>query len=98
GEDVPLHFSRFQPHYLMRNIPATSYQTLQQSYKIAKDAGLQYVYIGNIYGTEEANTYCPNCQKLLIGRTGYKVIQNKIESNRCPYCQKTIAGIWGNSV
>jgi len=94
GADTPLHFSRFQPHYLMKNIPATQYEMLKKAHSIARDAGLEYVYIGNVYGVKEENTYCPNCNNILIERTGYKIIELKIENNRCPNCSKIIAGEW----
>ncbi len=62
----------------------------------ALDVGLRYVYIGNILGTEAENTYCPNDGVLLIKRTGFTVVSNRIKDGRCPECGEKIAGIWSN--
>ncbi len=97
GAETPLHFSRFQPHYLMENIPTTQYEILKKAHSIARDVGLKYVYIGNVYGTEEENTYCPNCKNPLIERAGYKIIEYKIKDNKCPNCSETIAGRWNKN-
>lgn len=93
GADTPIHFSRFFPRYKMRNLPATSAETLDRAYDIAKEAGLEYVYIGNILSKKGQNTYCPKCNKLLIERSGYKILKNVIKNGKCP-CGKEIYGVW----
>ena len=94
GKEVPLHFSRFFPQYLMRNLPPTSIETLKKARDIAKDVGMQYVYIGNVIGEDWENTSCPNCGKLLIERHGYLVKKNVIKNGKCPYCGYAIYGVW----
>jgi pyruvate formate lyase activating enzyme len=94
GSDTPLHFSRFFPQYKMNNLPPTPLQTLEKAKQIAKSEGLQYVYIGNVDSKTGGNTYCPNCQKLLIERQGYFVNQNLIKSGKCPACKTEIEGVW----
>lgn len=94
GKDTPLHFSRFFPRYLLRNLPITPYSTLARAREIALEVGLNYVYIGNVFGSEAENTYCPYDKKLLIRRIGYKILENNIKDGKCKYCGKIIAGRW----
>jgi pyruvate formate lyase activating enzyme len=78
----------------MRNVPPTPLKTLEKLAKVAKKAGLHYVYIGNVYGHAGENTYCPNCGKLLIERQGYAILENNIRNGKCPQCGDRIAGVW----
>jgi pyruvate formate lyase activating enzyme len=94
GPDVPLHFSRFYPHYKLRNLPPTPVSTLENAVNIGRDAGLHYVYLGNVPGHVDENTQCPFCHKMLIRRTGYEIISNYIEESVCPFCREKIAGVW----
>jgi pyruvate formate lyase activating enzyme len=94
GDDVPLHFSRFSPNYKLTNLPPTPVATLEQAVAIAREEGLRYVYIGNVFGHEDDNTRCPNCGKLLIKRVGYDVVENNIVQSKCRYCAAPIPGVW----
>jgi len=94
GADTPLHFSGFYPRYQMRNLPATSLKTLETARKIAMSEGLNYVYIGNVASKDGQNTYCPGCKKLLIERSGYTILKNRLRQGRCPDCSKEIYGVW----
>jgi pyruvate formate lyase activating enzyme len=94
GDEVPLHFSRFMPAFKLQNLPPTPVEKLDEAYKIAKGAGLKFVYIGNVPGNPRENTYCPRCGKLLIGRIGYEVYENNIAQGKCKFCRETIPGIW----
>lgn len=94
GEDVPLHFSRFYPHYLLKNLPLTPFATLKRAKEVAEEAGLKYVYVGNVWGRNTENTYCPFDKKLLIRRVGYTILENNLKDGRCPYCHKKISGRW----
>ncbi|MCP8309959.1 MAG: AmmeMemoRadiSam system radical SAM enzyme [Candidatus Methylarchaceae archaeon HK01M] len=86
GADIPLHFSRFFPHYKMADIHATPFATLLKVKEIAEEEGLQFVYIGNV-ASESENTYCPNCKNLLIRRMGFDVLKVDLsEDKRCPNC------------
>jgi pyruvate formate lyase activating enzyme len=94
GPDVPLHFSRFYPQYKLANLPPTPADTLVRVRDAAKDAGLNYVYIGNVPELDAENTTCPNCGKLLIERQGYDVQQNNLLKGECKFCHKKIPGRW----
>ncbi len=94
GDKVPLHFSRFYPMYKLTNLAPTPVETLEKAYKIAKEVGLKYVYIGNIPGHPYESTYCPKCGKVLIKRRGYQVLENNIVEGRCKFCGEEIPGIW----
>ena len=94
GDDVPLHFSRFVPLFKLANLPPTPVEKLQEAYRIAKDVGLKYVYIGNVPGNPQENTYCPNCNKLLVSRTGYMINEVNIKDDHCKFCGYKISGIW----
>jgi len=89
-----LHFSRFHPDYKLLNIPPTPYETLKEAREIAMDEGLHYVYIGNVPGAEEVNTYCPSCEKLLIERKGFFVTEMHVKEGVCEYCGFSIEGVW----
>jgi pyruvate formate lyase activating enzyme len=94
GGDTPLHFSRFFPRYKMRHLPPTSLKTLDMAREIAIAEGLNYVYIGNILSEAGQNTYCPGCKSLLIERSGYTILQNRLNKGHCPDCGKEIYGVW----
>lgn len=93
-ENAPLHFSRFFPMYKLENIPATSVETLLMAYDIARDAGMKYVYIGNVGEVNGENTYCHNCNTLLIVRRGYTIVENKLKDGTCYHCHTPIPGVW----
>jgi len=93
GPDTPWHLSRFFPHYQMPNLPPTPLSTLHQAQEIGQEAGLRYVYMGNV--REESNAYCHECNELLIQRQGYWVSVNKIQDGKCGNCGGEVAGVWG---
>lgn len=90
GKDVPLHFTRFVPEYKLQNLPPTPVTALNTAWETAKGQGLEYVYIDNLPGHEAQNTICPKCKKTLVTRVGFKVIDNKLKTNKCPYCKTNI--------
>ena len=94
GADTPVHFSRFYPLYKLRNLPPTPVTTLEKNRKIAMDAGLEYVYVGNVPGHEGERTYCPRCKKILVFRQGYTIGEINLNKGKCKYCGKPISGIW----
>ncbi len=91
GDEVPVHFIRFFPAYKMLDTPPTPIEFLEEAWKIAKEVGLKYVYIGNVPGSDKENTYCPRCGKLLIRRFGYFV--EKYFDEECE-CGEKIPGVW----
>jgi len=91
---VPMHFTRFRSMYKIQNLPPTPVSTLEQCCKIAKDAGIRYTYIGNVPGHKWENTWCHNCNKMLIKRSGFYHVENHIRKGLCPYCRTRIPGVW----
>ena len=84
--------SRFFPAYKINDVPPTSLKTLCRAREIGLEAGLYYVYIGNV--PNEEHTFCHQCGQLLIWRTGYKILENHVQSNgHCPVCGTPMAGI-----
>jgi pyruvate formate lyase activating enzyme len=94
GSDTPLHLSRFYPQYKLKNLYPTPVETLEEAREIALKEGLNFVYIGNIPGHKGEHTYCPNCKKIVIERTGYTVLKNEVKNGTCGYCNTKIAGLW----
>jgi len=109
GKETPLHFSRFFPHYQMKNLPPTPGKTLDRAREIALSEGLYNIYIGNISREGAENTYCHVCGNLLVARRGYVVGQNHIRPRRaaagpggtrdlftgeCPFCNAEVFGLW----
>ena len=93
GADAPLHFSAYHPAHKFSN-RATSFTTLHNAYKIAKDCGLNYVYIGNVTNVRFNSTFCPKCNALLIERSGYSTKIIGLNEGKCGNCEKEIAGTW----
>jgi len=93
GLDVPWHISRFFPAYKMKEVPATPLQTLLMAKKIGLEAGLSYVYLGNVKSDGDMDTKCPQCGHVLIERSYFGIMKNNVQENRCPNCGKEIAGV-----
>ncbi|WP_347274948.1 AmmeMemoRadiSam system radical SAM enzyme [Candidatus Kuenenia sp.] len=94
GPEVPIHFTRFQPTFRIKNLPPTPVKILENAREIAFDAGLLFPYVGNVPGHNGENTYCPNCRHILIRRAGYRILENHIKDNKCKDCETVIPGIW----
>jgi pyruvate formate lyase activating enzyme len=94
GPDVPVHFTRFQPMYLMKNLPPTPISTLVEAHQVAKEAGLRYVYIGNVPGHKFENTYCSNCENKIIERIQYHIRKIEMLEGKCKFCENPIPGVW----
>ena len=93
GPDTPWHISRFHPTYRLTDRPPTPTATLLSARDIGLQAGLRYVYTGNVPGQESENTFCYQCGRMLIERWGFRIRRYEIESGRCRYCQASIDGI-----
>ncbi len=93
GPDVPWHISRFYPQYKYTDSGPTPLESLQRAERIGKAAGLHYVYLGNVPGTDAENTYCHSCGRMLIERMGYRIVANHIQDFKCPQCGTQIAGV-----
>jgi pyruvate formate lyase activating enzyme len=86
SSEIPFHILRFFPSYKLLELPATPIKTLEKAFDVAKETGLRYVYIGNVPGHKDANTYCFNCGELLIRRRGYEVEKVSLVDDRCQNC------------
>lgn len=93
GPDVPLHFSAFHPAHRMLDVPRTPPATLTRARQIALDAGLRYVYTGNVRNADGDTTWCPDCGAELIVRDWFRVLADRITADgRCPSCGLAIPG------
>jgi pyruvate formate lyase activating enzyme len=93
GPDVPLHFTAFHPDFKLQDKPRTPPETLHLARAIALQAGLHFVYEGNIY-SEAGNTNCPECGNLLIRRSWHTVETNRMSNGACPQCGYRVPGVW----
>jgi pyruvate formate lyase activating enzyme len=89
GADVPWHLSAYYPAYKFA-APPTPLATLERAYAIGREAGLHYVYLGNVPGHRYENTCCPACGTLLIERHGLTVRACKVQDGRCFHCGQPI--------
>jgi len=94
GTFVPWHVTRFHGDYKMSRKAGTPLETLQMAGKIGVEAGLKYVYCGNVTGLVDENTYCPACRELLIERWGFSVRKMNLTGGKCPKCGEAIQGVW----
>jgi pyruvate formate lyase activating enzyme len=94
GADIPWHVSAFYPTYKMLNRPRTPAQTLRRARQIGLEAGLRYVYTGNIPGEDGEKTFCYACGTLLIDRVGYAIRHNHLQNGTCRQCGAAIDGVW----
>jgi pyruvate formate lyase activating enzyme len=95
GPDVPLHFTAFHPDFKLRDKPCTPLETLHRARAIAREAGLRYVYEGNI-AAGAGNTECPQCGAVLIRRSWHEVQENRLRNGCCYQCGHEIPGRWSN--
>ncbi len=93
---MPLHFTAFHPDFKLRDKPRTPPETLHAARAAALEAGLHYVYEGNIH-SDGGNTSCPSCKTLLIRRSWHDVEENHLADGCCPKCGLAIPGRWANS-
>ena len=89
GSETPWHLSGYYPAYRF-SAPATPLSALERGWRIGKEEGLDFVYLGNVQGHPLENTYCPECRSLLIERHGLEVVENRVQKSMCPDCGRTI--------
>ena len=94
--DIPWHVTAFHPDYKMKDKGRTPVATLLRAWKKGKQAGLKFVYSGNTPGQIEnaENTYCPECDEVLVTRIGFRVKNNYLQGGCCPRCAQPVAGRW----
>ncbi len=92
GEDTPFHVSRFFPMFKFTHVPPTPVEKLEEAWRIARDAGVRYVYVGNLPGHEGEHTYCPGCGRVVIKRMGFEITEWHLDDNNCcEFCGIKIA-------
>jgi pyruvate formate lyase activating enzyme len=94
GPLTPVHFSRFYPLHKMKNHYPTPVSILEQAREAALNAGLKYVYLGNLPGHEAESTLCHSCGKLVIARRGYRVGETHLNHGACGHCGTALPGLW----
>jgi len=94
GDEVPHHFTAFHPTFKMQNHQRTPSAALDRARSIALNAGMKYVYVGNVHNPEAETTYCPNCKTPLIERDWHNVNVNKIANGKCCNCNTKISGLF----
>lgn len=91
---IPWHISRFYPTYKLLDAPPTPPESVRRARDIGYEAGLKYVYTGNLPGDTGEKTYCPDCGELLIDRVGFQVGRMEIKDGKCAQCGKSVPGVW----
>jgi pyruvate formate lyase activating enzyme len=92
--NIPWHISRFHPTYRLTDTVPTPAETVRKARTIGLEAGLNYVYSGNLPGDEGEKTFCHGCGLCLIDRIGFSVSRNQIDLGHCPKCKSEIPGVW----
>jgi len=91
GPSTPFHLLRFHPDYHMLDLPETPTETLEKLHRVAKAEGLEYVYLGNVWGHPLEHTYCPGCGTVVIRRFGFTIQSWRLDpQNRCRRCGRQI--------
>ena len=78
----------------MKNLPPTPVSTLETAHDVAKAAGVNYCYLGNVGPHKSSHTYCPKCNTTIIQRYGFLVRSNTMTNGKCPKCAQSIPGVW----
>jgi pyruvate formate lyase activating enzyme len=86
GELTPWHVTRFHPLHEFSHLSATPLSTLERAYQIGREAGLKFVYLGNVPGHEYENTVCYSCGKLIVRRIGYETEGVGLDGSKCKFC------------
>lgn len=90
SENIPVHFTRFHPDNGMDDVPWTPVEVMVKAKEIAENAGLNFVYLGNVLTEDGNDTYCPECGTAVIKRTGYLVDICGLNGNRCVSCKSRL--------
>jgi pyruvate formate lyase activating enzyme len=95
--DIPWHVTAFHPDYRMTDVASTTASMLLRASQIGHDAGLRFVYAGNLPGRvgDLEHTNCPACRTRLITRYGYLVQEYALtKTGACPSCAAPLPGRW----
>ncbi len=92
--EIPWHLSAFHPNFEMRDRGRTPKSTLDRAYAIGKEAGLRYIYVGNVMDAERSTTRCPGCSARVVERLGFTAQTRWQAPGICPACGEEVAGVW----
>lgn len=95
--DIPWHVTAFHPDYKMLDRDYTQAETLVRAAEIGQEAGLHFVYAGNLPGRVESyeDTICPHCGYRLIRRYSYVIQEYRLTAEgACPKCGTKVPGVW----
>jgi pyruvate formate lyase activating enzyme len=95
GAGIPWHISSYYPAYRF-TAPPTPARSLERAWRIGREAGLDFVYVGNVLGHRLANTNCPGCGALLLARWGLEVTVSRLDCGCCPDCGRELPGVWAD--
>lgn len=99
GVDVPLHFTAFHPDFKMRDVPRTPPATLRRARRIAREAGLRYVYTGNVHDPDGQTTHCPACGAAVVVRDWYEMRRYALtDRGACGHCGAQVSGVYDGPV
>ncbi len=93
GPQTPWHVSRFHPAYRLTTVPPTPADALRRAHDIGREAGLRYVYIGNLPGLRGEDTLCPGCGRTVVSRYGFTVTERHTRSGACAFCGGPVDGV-----
>jgi len=93
GKEIPWHISRFHPMYKMLDRSPTSVRILEKARKIGLEAGLRYVYTGNVPGDPGEDTFCYHCGQLLVDRFGFQIVKYQLKDKKCVHCGSPVDGV-----
>ena len=96
-KNTPWHISRFHPDYKFSEYQATPEETLRRAYDLGRKAGLNYIYIGNVYGFGN-DTNCHSCKKLLVKREVFSVLEDNIKAGKCAFCKIPVPGVFSGGL
>jgi pyruvate formate lyase activating enzyme len=94
--DIPWHVTAFHQDYKMTAPDNTTVETLIRAAETGCEAGLNFVYAGNLPGRvgKYENTFCPGCKTMIVERYGFRILKNRIQNGACPDCGRKIPGRW----
>jgi len=95
--NIPWHVTAFHKDYRMSDPADTTPQDLMRAAEIGREAGLKYIYAGNLPGRvgDLENTRCVSCGQMLIRRHGYFIREYRVTANGCcPDCGTAVPGRW----
>jgi len=95
--ELPWHLTAFHPEHRVRDRPRTPPETLERAVELGREAGLEYVYAGNVELAGGGTTRCPGCGAVVVERRGLRLAALSLVDGACPACGTRLAGRWGTA-